>query len=213
MNRASGASRTATTIAPAEADTLTSYTFEPVGITVRAIVRDGAPWFVAKDVCDALGLRVDNSVRGLSAHERANTQLKGFARGATIINESGLYAVIMRSRKAEAQQFREWVTGTVLPSINRNGGYLTGEERLSQADRDALHVVCRAELERMVQRVDDDTWHDSLKSPLTKAERMARVIEHRAAQMGIPLSIAKRTCSGDVEGAAVAYVALRRGQQ
>lgn len=88
---------------------------------MRVIERDGDPWFVAKDVCDHLDLRVDNSVKGLDTDERANTPVKGFARDAVIVSESGLYALIMRSRKPEARSFRKWVTSVVLPAIRRDG--------------------------------------------------------------------------------------------
>lgn len=98
---------------------------------VRIIVRDGEPWFVASDVAEALGYRdAANAGRILADHQKADTQIvstssKGAeqARRVTIINESGLYRLVLRSRKPEAEKFSDWVTGEVLPSIRKTGRY------------------------------------------------------------------------------------------
>ena len=93
---------------------------------VRVIEQDGEPWFVAKDVCGILELtteitrRLDEDEKGLKKIQT----LRGM-QDMTVISESGLYALIMRSNKSEAKQFRKWVTGTVLPSIRKTGMYAT----------------------------------------------------------------------------------------
>jgi len=84
----------------------------------------GEPWFVAKDVCEALGY--SNPSKTISDHldddERSNVLLdRGGSLG--IINESGLYTLIIRSNKPEAKQFRKWVTSEVLPAIRKTGSY------------------------------------------------------------------------------------------
>ncbi|MBK6869172.1 MAG: hypothetical protein IPG98_15135 [Burkholderiales bacterium] len=196
----------------ASASLTLAYTFEAIGITVRAFKRpDGTIWFVAKDVAQALGYR--NVSQTLADHvspqDKHIVSIGLPGRAPAVINESGLYALVLRSNKPQAQPFRQWVTGTVLPSINRRGGYLAGEERLSEADRDALHTKCQAELRSLVSRVDDDTWHSSLRHDL--AERTVRAIADRAEQAGIPFNIAQRAYSGDFGGALDALVAAKGG--
>lgn len=111
-----------------------SFDFTPT-LQLRSVTRDGSPWFIAKDVCDVLGLAdASVAVRGLDDDEKANHTLHGFARGAIIISESGLYALILRSNKPEARAFRKWVTSVVLPSIRKHGGYIAGQELTIPAD-------------------------------------------------------------------------------
>jgi len=95
--------------------------------SVRVIIRDDDPWFVAKDVCDALGYM--NSRGALADHldpdEKGvvNADTLGGQQKMQVINESGLYALVLRSRKPQARQFAKWVTGEVLPSIRKSGSY------------------------------------------------------------------------------------------
>jgi prophage antirepressor-like protein len=95
--------------------------------SVRVITRDGEPWFVAKDVCDALSY--SNSRGALADHldadEKgvANADTPGGQQQMQIINESGLYALVLRSRKPEARKFAKWVTAEVLPAIRKTGRY------------------------------------------------------------------------------------------
>lgn len=104
--------------------------------SVRVIMRDGDPWFVAKDVCDALAY--SNSRGALADHldhdEKgvANADTPGGQQQMQIINESGLYALVLRSRKPEARKFAKWVTGEVLPTIRKTGGYA---KPAAEADR------------------------------------------------------------------------------
>lgn len=93
------------------------------------------PWFVAKDVCDALGIKTDHLARDLDEDEQGVAQLatpRG-TQSAKIINESGLYSLILRSRKESAKKFKKWVTSEVLPSIRKfNQGVLTTEDLLKR---------------------------------------------------------------------------------
>lgn len=88
----------------------------------------GEPWFVAKDVCDALGIATNHlreDGRGLDDDEVStlpNWEGKGPA--PLIVSEAGLYSLILRSRKPEARRFKRWVTHEVLPAIRRTGGYM-----------------------------------------------------------------------------------------
>lgn len=98
------------------------------GADFRVIIRDGEPWFVAKDVCDVLGLsNAREAVKALEDDELASEILTsgGQHREMNIITESGLYTLIMRSNKPEARRFRKWVTSEVLPSIRKHGAYAT----------------------------------------------------------------------------------------
>jgi prophage antirepressor-like protein len=93
---------------------------------VRIIVRDGEPWFVASDVAAALGYQTaKDAARNLGEHQKGGHILPtpGGDQRVTIINESGLYRLVLRSRKPEAEKFSDWVTGEVLPSIRKTGGY------------------------------------------------------------------------------------------
>lgn len=112
-------------------------TFDFKTTPVRALDRGGQPWFVAADVCRVLELsNVTEALRGLDDDELTSELLNSDTQGRTmrLVSESGLYALIFKSRKPEAKAFRKWVTGEVLPAIRRTGGYavLTGIGRIQQ---------------------------------------------------------------------------------
>ena len=92
-------------------------------VEVRTIQNDGEPWFVLRDVCNVLGLGTPARVaERLDPDEVSQTHITdsmGRQQETTIINESGLYNVILRSDKPEAKPFRKWVTSEVLPTIRR----------------------------------------------------------------------------------------------
>lgn len=98
---------------------------------VRVLIKDGEFWFVAVDVCNILGLtNATEALRNLDEDEKLTSVIlrAGQNRTVNLINESGLYALILRSRKPEAKSFRKWVTSEVLPSIRKHGAYLTPEK-------------------------------------------------------------------------------------
>ena len=101
---------------------------------VRIVMRDDNPWFVAKDVCDCLTITdASQACKNLDDDEKQvvtrdfDTLLftESKAQAITLISESGLYTLIMRSNKPEAKEFRKWVTSEVLPSIRKSGVYAT----------------------------------------------------------------------------------------
>lgn len=108
---------------------------------VRAIIIDGMPWFVAMDVCRAIGIANHrDAVRKLDDDEKGvgSTDTLGGEQETTIISESGLYTLILRCRDAVTPgtipyRFRKWVTGEVLPQIRRTGSYI--KNSLPQEDR------------------------------------------------------------------------------
>lgn len=105
---------------------------------IRTLNRDGEPWFVGKDVATALGYK--DSVNALKSH--VSEEDKGGWRIATqygereavIINESGLYSLILSSKLDSAKRFKRWVTAEVLPSIRKSGGYIAGQNEMSDTE-------------------------------------------------------------------------------
>lgn len=108
---------------------------------VRTTVIDGEPWFVGKDVADALGYGAARNA--IAAHVDEEDKLthrfsaSGQGRDMTIINESGLYSLVLSSKLPTAKKFKRWVTSEVLPTIRKTGGYqgnaLTGRELMAKA--------------------------------------------------------------------------------
>lgn len=99
---------------------------------IRTVVFNGEPYFIAKDVCDVLGLTNPTmALQKLDEDERAKFNL-GRQGETNIVNEYGLYNLVLTSRKPEAKQFKRWVTHEVLPSIRKHGAYMT-ENILEQA--------------------------------------------------------------------------------
>lgn len=104
---------------------------------VRTIMINNEPWLIAKDVCDVLEIsNVTQALERLDNDERSMFNI-GRQGEINIINESGLYSLILGSRKPEAKVFKKWVTSEVLPSIRKNGMYateVTVEKMLSDPD-------------------------------------------------------------------------------
>lgn len=101
---------------------ITPFSFE--GFAVRTIQIDGEPWFVAADVCDSLTVATEQT-RRLDEDEKGlrTVQTLGGPQDMLVINESGLYSLILTSRKPEAKRFKKWVTREVLPAIRKTGSY------------------------------------------------------------------------------------------
>ena len=102
---------------------------------VRTVEINSEPWFVLKDVCAVLGISNHKmTAQRLDVDEVSQTYLTdslGRKQETTIINESGLYHVILRSDKQEAKPFRKWVTSEVLPSIRKTGSYALPKDYLT----------------------------------------------------------------------------------
>lgn len=104
---------------------LTVFRFEGTR-EVRTVVRDGEPWFVAKDVCDILELENSRQVvQTLDEDEKGVCSIYtlGGSQQMSVVSESGLYTLVFKSRKSEAKAFRKWVTSEVLPAIRKTGQY------------------------------------------------------------------------------------------
>ena len=144
---------------------------------VRTVELDGEPWLVGKDVAQALGYSdTDQALRKHVDEEdkkiltRQNDGLAGGSgnatfdipnRGMTIINESGLYSLVLSSKLPKAKQFRRWVTSEVLPSIRQHGAYLTRDKLWEVATSpEALLKLCTdllAEREKNAALREDNT--------------------------------------------------------
>lgn len=120
-------------------DTIIPFSSDEFG-TIRVADNGGEPWFVAKDVCDALGInktaasRLDDDEKGLRL-----TQTHGGEQQILFVSEPGFYKLVLKSRKPEAKAFQRWVTHEVLPSIRKRGGYMTARD-----DETPEQVMARA---------------------------------------------------------------------
>ncbi len=171
---------------------------------VRSMLIDGEPWFVAADVCRALDINnTTDAIKRLDADERLTLDsIEGGLGGAqkiNVINESGIYSLVLGSRKPEAKRFKRWITHDVLPAIRRTGRYgsdgaqalvkdLTNPDSLLamlnnwKQDRDR-----RIELERKVQIdapkvVFADAYRTS--KDVIPMRMMAKILHQRGAHMG-----------------------------
>lgn len=119
---------------------------------VRAINKDGEAWFVATDVATTLGYRdAHDASRHLDEDEKGTHILctLGGEQSVTIINESGIYALVLRSRKPDARRFRKWVTREVLPSIRKTGEYVNQEMKSKIAYLQETKEVLRSQLDEV----------------------------------------------------------------
>lgn len=121
---------------------------------IRVLNIDNEPWWILADVCRILELANPSKVsQRLDDDEKANCEL-GLSGGETnIINESGLYSVILRSDKPQAKQFKRWVTHEVLPSIRKTGSYSTLQSPVSDLDSLSRRIDV-LEKEALLRRVD-----------------------------------------------------------
>ncbi len=123
---------------------------------VRTVEINGEPWFVLKDVCAVLGIgnsrmvfdRLDSDEKGVS-----QIDTPGGLQNVNIVNESGLYNVLLRSDKPEAKPLRKWVTSEVLPSIRKTGSY--NQKPLSPVEMFAMQAQINLEQERRLAAVEN----------------------------------------------------------
>lgn len=129
--------------------------FRYQGNEVRTVEVNGEPWFVLKDVCAVLGIgnsrmvfdRLDSDEKGVS-----QIDTPGGLQNVNIVNESGLYNVLLRSDKPEAKPLRKWVTSEVLPSIRKTGSY--NQKPLSPVEMFAMQAQINLEQERRLKAVE-----------------------------------------------------------
>lgn len=131
---------------------------------VRVQLQDNEPWFVAKDVCDILGLtnsRMATQVLDEDEKRVSSAYTSTGMKIVSLVNESGLYHLIFQSRKPEAKKFRKWVTRDVLPSIRKKGYYWLKKSPVDYLDvRDVPYqlMIFRGGEVRVVY-IDGEAWY------------------------------------------------------
>ena len=105
---------------------------------IRTLLIEDEVWFVGKDVAEALGYKDTSQAirKHIDEEDKLTRQIDGSGqnRDMTIINESGLYSLILSSKLPQAKEFKRWVTNDILPSIRKNGGYISNQENLTQEE-------------------------------------------------------------------------------
>ena len=166
---------------------------------VRTITKDGEPWFVAKDISDKLGYaQTSNMMKRIDDEDFISSKLDGMNMNSILINESGLYSAIIGSKLESAKRFKHWVTSEVLPSIRKNGGYIAGQEYLSDdelmakallvaqnkiAERDSIIAEKNAQIEQMKPK---QIFADSVETSRTSilVGDLAKLICQNGVQIG-----------------------------
>lgn len=117
--------------------------------------KDGEPWFVARDVCDVLEIgNVGDVLSSLDEDEKGSIDIVDGTPGSPrkgVVNEPGLYSLILRSRKPEARQFKRWVTHEVLPSIRKRGTFAL--DQVSRGHLALLILDAEADLKEASQKI------------------------------------------------------------
>ena len=146
---------------------------------VRVLMRDGEPWFVAADVCRALDVgNISQAVSRLEEdeiHIILNDTNRG-KRSMAIVSEPGLYALVLGSRKPEAQSFRRWITHEVLPAIRQEGAYMT-PERLHEVLEDPDTLIALAQRLKLLQEKNRALAAKNVEL-LPKADYFDRLVNH-----------------------------------
>lgn len=181
--------------------------------SIRTVELEGVVWFIAKDVCDALAIvnsrdalkRLDEDERGV-----VTTDTLGGQQEMAAVNESGLYSLILTSRKPEAKRFKKWVTSEVLPSIRKTGQYQVSQmQPLALTQHDLATRLLKNELEvwtlfecplhiaqqEIVKLVRKDTGVD-FSAALKYAKAQQNILQHEImlepTELGVRLGLNAR---------------------
>lgn len=128
--------------------------FKNDAFKVRAIEKDGNFWFIASDVAEILDYRMASDMTRILDEEEKGTHIihtHGGNQSVTMINESGVFSAILKSRKPEAKAFKKWVTSEVLPTIRKTGGYLN--PKIDWTDLDNIQKVIDVAKEERSKRI------------------------------------------------------------
>ena len=133
---------------------------------VRVVMRNNEPWFIAKDVCDILGTRSD-TVRQIVGNKRVmsidpnSIGVLGNGKSQLIVNEAGLYKLVLAGRKKEAVKFQDWIVEEVLPSIRKHGAYMTDRTlAIMQDDPEYIYKIAEMLVEEKKHRVLAESERD-----------------------------------------------------
>lgn len=158
---------------------------------VRTLLqKDKSIWFIAKDVCEVLKFsETAAATRHLEEDETMSVKLAGMNMKSTIISESGLYALIFKSRKPQAKKFRKWVTSEVLPQIRKTGIYSTeSTESQSQISQHAVISFMQAATDTFWEIDKAIAKYSSMLDSLKKAKNETAIII-RSINKAFPKSI------------------------
>lgn len=123
---------------------------------IRTVTINNEPYFVASDICKALELSNPTvALERLDEDERSKFNL-GRQGEANIVNEYGLYNLILASRKKESKRFKRWITHEVIPSIRKTGGYISGQETMTDAELMAKALlVANKQIEQRNKQIEE----------------------------------------------------------
>jgi prophage antirepressor-like protein len=183
-----------------ELNELMTFNFSESQSPIRSQLINNEPWLVAKDICEVLDLtHITNAIQTLDEDEKLTVKIlqSGQNRNMILVNESGMYALIMRSNKPQAKVFRKWVTSEVLPSIRKTGGYVAPVKKNLDCDIDARdilyhttqmdgHRVRQIEIEDVLYTCLDDA-HKAIKG--TRCSRGTALALNRRAKMAYKIWI------------------------
>lgn len=161
---------------------------------------NGEPWWVGRDVCEVLGIsQPHRSIAQLDDDEKGRHTVTtlGGRQEVVIVNEAGLYSLILRSRKPEAKAFKRWITHEVLPAIRRTGGYLPEAQTaaLTQAVEVLAGVVSAQNA--LAQRVEQlGAQVEQLMSAKPAVEKSPEPVQPVQKALGLPQGAEKRTVAG-----------------
>ena len=164
---------------------------------IRTITKDNEPWFVASDICKALDLSNPTmAVQRLDEDERAKFNLGHPMYETNCVNEYGLYSLILASRKKEAKDFKRWITHDVIPSIRKNGGYIAGQESLT--DEELLSKALMVAQKKIEEKNQLIAMQDSRIQEMRPKEIFADAVS--ASRTSILIGdLAKLICQNGVE--------------
>jgi len=147
---------------------------------IRTVEKDGQPWFVGKDVAETLGY--SDAFGALKKHVDDEDKLicqidsAGQKRDVTIINESGLYSLVLSSKLPGAKKFKRWITSEVIPSIRKHGGYIAGQESMTPEELMAKALlVAQKTIEERELRISTLTVQNQIMQP--KAEYFDELVD------------------------------------
>jgi prophage antirepressor-like protein len=189
--------------------TITAFDFN--SNQVRSVLINNTPWFVAKDVCNALEIaNPRDAINKLDEDEKGvvNADTLGGLQEISIISESGMYSLVLKSRKPEAKAFKKWITAVVLPSIRQTGGYQVATEPARQLPpvRDvvdyakSLAVITTTAMpaalkQAFLDRLGDEMITTKIPGQIATAPRLVGVVQ-KAEELGYKLDHSQRVRIG-----------------
>lgn len=171
---------------------------------IRAIERDGEPWFVGKDVAVALGY--SNASKAVMVHVdeedkqkvmlKADSQNGNVVTATTLINESGLYSLVLSSKLPQAKVFKHWVTAEVLPSIRRHGAYATAPtiEKIIASPEFGIALLKNLQQEQLMRREAEE-----------RVRRLKPLADYTALILACPETVSVSQVAQDYGMSAVAF--------